>query len=123
MAAMEEDSVGAAQERARRVNRPDIDDKTEFETSEDVTVCSSFDGMGLNEDLLRGIYNFGFQKPSAIQQRAIIPITKKRDVIAQAQSGINSPFTLLTAQVLVKLPHFVLVFFKTWTLLSVMYKH
>ena len=41
--------------------------------------------MGLRDDLLRGIYNFGFEKPSAIQQRAIIPITSGRDVIAQAQ--------------------------------------
>jgi superfamily II DNA/RNA helicase len=29
----------------------------------------------------------GFEKPSAIQQRAIIPILKGRDVIAQSQSG------------------------------------
>jgi len=43
--------------------------------------------MGLKEDLLRGIYNYGFEKPSAIQQRALMPIIKGRDVIAQAQSG------------------------------------
>jgi len=41
----------------------------------------------LKEDLLRGIYAYGFEKPSAIQQRAIIPILKGRDVIAQSQSG------------------------------------
>ena len=41
--------------------------------------------MGLRDDLLRGIYNFGFEKPSAIQQRAIVPIIQQRDVIAQAQ--------------------------------------
>lgn len=29
----------------------------------------------------------GFEKPSAIQQRSILPIVKGRDVIAQAQSG------------------------------------
>ncbi len=29
----------------------------------------------------------GFEKPSAIQQRAIQPIVRGRDVIAQAQSG------------------------------------
>ena len=40
-----------------------------------------------NEDLLRGIYSYGFEKPSAIQCKAIYPITCKRDVIAQAQSG------------------------------------
>ena len=31
--------------------------------------------MGLREDLLRGIYAYGFEKPSAIQQRAIKPVT------------------------------------------------
>eukprot|EP00602_Paraphysomonas_sp_CaronLab_P006224 CAMPEP_0185024652 /NCGR_PEP_ID=MMETSP1103-20130426/7830_1 /TAXON_ID=36769 /ORGANISM="Paraphysomonas bandaiensis, Strain Caron Lab Isolate" /LENGTH=57 /DNA_ID=CAMNT_0027557679 /DNA_START=21 /DNA_END=191 /DNA_ORIENTATION=+ len=32
-------------------------------------VVSSFDDMDLKEDLLRGIYAYGFEKPSAIQQR------------------------------------------------------
>jgi superfamily II DNA/RNA helicase len=39
------------------------------------------------EELLRGIYAYGFEKPSAIQQRAIVPCIKGCDVIAQAQSG------------------------------------
>jgi len=43
--------------------------------------------MGLREDLLRGIYAYGFEKPSAIQQRAIRPIVQGQDVIAQSQSG------------------------------------
>ena len=43
--------------------------------------------MGVKETLLRGLYQFGFEKPSAIQQRAIAPIVQGRDVIAQAQSG------------------------------------
>ena len=34
-----------------------------------------------------GIFAFGFRKPSAIQQRAIVPIMSGRDVIAQSQSG------------------------------------
>lgn len=50
-------------------------------------VCDNFDDMNLREELLRGIYGYGFEKPSAIQQRAIIPCIKGRDVIAQAQSG------------------------------------
>jgi ATP-dependent RNA helicase len=52
-----------------------------------VQVVSSFDGMGLKQDLLRGIYAYGFEKPSAIQARAITPILQGRDVIAQSQSG------------------------------------
>lgn len=43
--------------------------------------------MNLKEELLRGIYAYGFEKPSAIQQRAIMPCVKGHDVIAQAQSG------------------------------------
>jgi translation initiation factor 4A len=36
-------------------------------------IVDKFDEIHLREDLLRGIYAFGFKKPSAIQQRAIIP--------------------------------------------------
>ncbi|KAJ5079820.1 eukaryotic initiation factor 4a-iii [Anaeramoeba ignava] len=63
------------------------DEKLEFETSSNVKVYRSFEKMHLKETLLRGIYEAGFEKPSAIQQRAIVPITKGRDVIAQSQSG------------------------------------
>lgn len=38
-------------------------------------------------DLLRGIYSYGFEKPSPIQKKAIKPLMEGRDIIAQAQSG------------------------------------
>lgn len=47
----------------------------------------SFDSMGLDDVLLRGIYGYGFEKPSLIQQKAIVPIKEGRDILAQAQSG------------------------------------
>eukprot|EP00566_Odontella_aurita_P010538 CAMPEP_0113538070 /NCGR_PEP_ID=MMETSP0015_2-20120614/7167_1 /TAXON_ID=2838 /ORGANISM="Odontella" /LENGTH=406 /DNA_ID=CAMNT_0000437615 /DNA_START=121 /DNA_END=1341 /DNA_ORIENTATION=- /assembly_acc=CAM_ASM_000160 len=53
----------------------------------------SFDGMELPEELLRGIYAYGFEKPSAIQQRAIRPTILGRDLIAQAQSGTGKTAT------------------------------
>eukprot|EP00602_Paraphysomonas_sp_CaronLab_P004617 CAMPEP_0185017320 /NCGR_PEP_ID=MMETSP1103-20130426/285_1 /TAXON_ID=36769 /ORGANISM="Paraphysomonas bandaiensis, Strain Caron Lab Isolate" /LENGTH=401 /DNA_ID=CAMNT_0027546665 /DNA_START=18 /DNA_END=1223 /DNA_ORIENTATION=+ len=56
-------------------------------------VVTSFDDMDLKEDLLRGIYAYGFEKPSAIQQRAVKPILTGRDVIAQAQSGTGKTAT------------------------------
>ena len=65
----------------------DEDKRMKFETSKEVNITSTFDGMGIREDLLRGLYAYGFEKPSAIQQRAVLPITSGRDVIAQAQSG------------------------------------
>ncbi|KAL4006215.1 5-formyltetrahydrofolate cyclo-ligase [Sarotherodon galilaeus] len=56
-------------------------------------IVDSFDEMNLRETLLRGIYAYGFEKPSAIQQRAIMPCIKGYDVIAQAQSGTGKTAT------------------------------
>ena len=44
----------------RAVRTMDEDLKNvEFETSEEVDVTPTFDGMGIREDLLRGIYAYG----------------------------------------------------------------
>ena len=47
----------------------------------------TFDEMPLPESLLRGIYAHGFEQPSQIQQKAVVPIAEGRDLLAQAQSG------------------------------------
>lgn len=60
-------------------------------------MVDNFDEMGLREELLRGVYAYGFEKPSAIQQRAIIPCLKGLDVIAQAQSGTGKTATFAVA--------------------------
>ena len=60
-------------------------------------VCENFDDMNLKEELLGGIYAYGFEKPSAIQQRAIVPCIKGLDVIAQAQSGTGKTATFSIA--------------------------
>jgi len=65
----------------------DEGENVEITLTDDVEVHASFDTMRLKEDLLRGIYAYGFERPSAIQQRAIVPIIQGRDVIAQSQSG------------------------------------
>lgn len=61
--------------------------------SDSVEVYTSFDSMGLPDKLLRGIFSFGFEKPSKIQERAILPIAQGRDVLAQAQSGTGKTGT------------------------------
>jgi len=65
---------------------------SEIDTNWDECI-DSFDGMNLREDLLRGIFGYGFEKPSAIQQRAIKPVVLGKDVIAQAQSGTGKTAT------------------------------
>ena len=66
---------------------------TTFETWDDEI-------LDLNTNLLRGVYSYGFEKPSPIQKKAIIPILNKRDVIAQAQSGTGKTgaFTISVLQ-------------------------
>lgn len=44
-------------------------------------IVDNFDDMNLKESLLRGIYAYGFEKPSAIQQRAIIPCIKGKTLL------------------------------------------
>ncbi|EPZ31601.1 ATP-dependent RNA helicase FAL1 [Rozella allomycis CSF55] len=78
-------------ERGSRHNSEE--DKMVFETSPSVKVIHSFEELELNEDLLRGIYAYNYEKPSAIQQRAIKPIIQGRDIIAQAQSGTGKTAT------------------------------
>lgn len=56
-------------------------------------IASAFDQMNLKPELLRGVYGIGFDVPSAIQQRAILPIISGRDVLAQAQSGTGKTAT------------------------------
>merc|ERR1712002_1199897 len=61
------------------------------------TIVDNFDDMKLRENLLRGIFAYGFEKPSAIQQRAIMPAIKGYDLIAQAQSGTGKTATFSIA--------------------------
>ena len=62
-----------------------------------MTENTTWDDFSFSEDLLRGIYNCGFEKPSPIQKKAIKPIMERRDLIAQAQSGTGKTGTFSSA--------------------------
>ena len=57
----------------------------------------NWDDLNLKDNLLRGIYAYGFEKPSEIQKKAILPIINKNDLIAQAQSGTGKTGTFTIA--------------------------
>jgi translation initiation factor 4A len=63
--------------------------------SDEYAAYDSFDDMELQDGLLRGVYSYGYERPSAIQQRGIRPIIDGRDVIGQAQSGTGKTATFL----------------------------
>ena len=71
-------------------NYPDEDI---MEATGNVEAYETFEDMDLSDDLLRGIYAYGFEKPSRIQQRAIKPLISGVDLIAQAQSGTGKTGT------------------------------
>jgi len=48
---------------------------------------TNFDDMNLHSSLLRGVFAYGYESPSVIQQRAVIPLVRGYDLIAQSQSG------------------------------------
>jgi len=62
-------------------------DNSDLEQENAVKIFNSWDELELDNDLLRGIYSYGFEKPSSIQSKAIFPILQGSDLIAQAQSG------------------------------------
>jgi translation initiation factor 4A len=61
--------------------------------SSDIRLYTTFDDMSLSDSLLRGIYGHGFEKPSQIQQKGIVPVKEGRDILAQAQSGTGKTGT------------------------------
>lgn len=71
------------------------DEQLEFsaKSTPNVKVHGSFESMKLKPELLKGIYSYGFEAPSAIQSRAIMQIISGRDTIAQAQSGTGKTAT------------------------------
>ena len=66
---------------------------TQNQETDDVITYESFEDLDLKENLLRGIYSCGYEKPSIIQQKAIKPFIEGGDLIAQAQSGTGKTAT------------------------------
>ena len=62
---------------------------------DDTQTIAQWDDLSLCSEILRGIYAYGFETPSPIQTRGILPIMKGRDVIAQSQSGTGKTATFV----------------------------
>ncbi len=78
-------------------SKPEVDNSIEIEDDGEIAAVTSFDNMNLKDKLLRGIYAYGFEKPSIIQQRGILPILTRSDTIIQAQSGTGKTGTFSIA--------------------------
>jgi len=67
----------------------------EIDESLEVEEIDNFEEMGLRDNILRGIYGYGFEHPSKIQSKAIAPLIKGVDIIAQSQSGTGKTGTFV----------------------------
>jgi translation initiation factor 4A len=77
----QEEEKGASEEKKPEEKEEEIESNWEEKVD-------SFDDLHLKELLLRGIYGYGFTKPSPIQQKGILPVLKKRDTIAQVATKL-----------------------------------
>lgn len=66
---------------------------TEDAPLEEAQIVEKWDEMSLPDNVLRGIFSYGYEDPSPIQKRAICPMMTNRDLIAQAQSGTGKTAT------------------------------
>ena len=71
---------------SNKIENEEVFDSSSYE-------ISSWDELEISSNILRGIYAYGFEKPSPIQQKAIKPIIMGKDIIAQAQSGTGKTAT------------------------------
>lgn len=74
--------------------------KTYFENyviSEEYPFVDKFDDerLGLKKEILNGIYNYGFDRPSPIQRIGIKPIADGKDLVLQSHSGSGKTATFL----------------------------
>lgn len=56
---------------------------------------SNFENLNLKEDIIKGVYIYGFKKPSKIQVKGIQSISTGKDCIIQSQSGTGKTATYL----------------------------
>ena len=56
---------------------------------------TGFDNLGLNDNLIKGVYIYGFKNPSKIQVDGIKAINTGKDCILQSQSGTGKTATYL----------------------------
>ena len=71
-----------------------------IDSNVNIKTINTWDDFELKDGLLRGIYAYGFENPSEIQKKAILPIISGNDTIAQAQSGTGKTgaFSISTLQ-------------------------
>jgi translation initiation factor 4A len=75
------------------IERESADNYDDADNEQIIQEIKEWDKLNLDPRLLRGIFSYGFERPSPIQSRAIKPLIEGNDIIAQAQSGTGKTAT------------------------------
>jgi translation initiation factor 4A len=70
-----------------------VEDGGVIQATPDLKIYESFESMELDDKILRGIFTHGFERPSDIQTKAIVPMKEGHDILAQARSGTGKTAT------------------------------
>ena len=71
--------------------------KNIIEGEDNIKIYENFEDLELKDNLLRGIYAMGYEKPSAIQQKAIKPFYEDYEIIlfnSEARANHNTIITV-----------------------------
>ena len=68
-----------------------------YELSKNLEYYDTFEHseLGLNDEILKGIYSYGYEKPSPIQRVGIKPIIDGKDIVIQSHSGTGKTATFI----------------------------
>ena len=68
-----------------------------YKLNEELQFYDSFEDpeLGLQDEILKGIYGYGYEKPSQIQRVAIKPILEGHDIVIQSHSGTGKTATFI----------------------------
>jgi len=68
-----------------------------YELSKNLNFYDSFEAeeLGLSNEVLKGIYSYGYEKPSPIQRVGIKPIIDGHDIVIQSHSGTGKTATFI----------------------------
>lgn len=75
------------------LNTTEDNEDNNTEQKNNYKTIDSFEDLEIDQDIIRGVFSYGFERPSKIQSKAILPVIDGRDVIAQAQSGTGKTAT------------------------------
>ena len=97
LAGKSEESNAARKKKPTQPQQIPLTEEQSERSHDTIQLYKHFEDMHLHEEILRGVFAYGYENPSTIQQQAVVPCVQGRDVVIQAQSGTGKTATFTIA--------------------------